>query len=385
MNWIAKVGTRKRTMLLYGLLLVPVIVMIAGLLRPRTVMVAPVTRDTVAAEVEGDGTVTVDVLANIGARISGRIDRGFAGEGDLVRRGQLIATVDATDLRRHVERAEARLGAARAAAWQSSRAWERERTLLASGAVSQEEADQYEERDRADASAVQAAEADLRYEEYELSEAEVSSLVSGVVTKRWVEPGDAVVVGQPIATVADTSVIYVAANVDQRFSGRIRAGQPATVILRGREGQPYRGRVYRVEPQADRAAEEMVVDVAFPLPPRELQIGQWAEVYVTVGEAKNALAVPKAAILPAGNSQFVFVIGPHNRVRRVPVQPRAMSPRLPMVAVTGDLKPGDRVILRPMGLSGGETVRVTPAPADEMSPQGTMRPQGDMSQKVMIP
>jgi Cu(I)/Ag(I) efflux system membrane fusion protein len=191
------------------------------------------------------------------------------------------------------------------------------------------------------------------------------------VTKRWVEAGDAVVAGQPVVSVADTSVIWVNANVDQRFAGQVQKGKLATVILRGRTSQPFRGHVYRVYPEADPVAEEILVQVAFPLPPMELQVGQWAEVYIEVGKASHALVVPKTAVMPMGEERFVFVAEPDGRIRRVKVEPGATSPRAPVVAVTGDLAPGEQVVLMPMGLKGGERVRVKP-------PTGKSMPGHDM-------
>lgn len=329
------------------------------LMKPREVMVAPVTKRHVDAEVQGSGTVTVNVLANIGAKITGRIKQVLVDERDLVRIGQIVADMEDTDLRREVDRARAALEAGRVSVWQRKRAWEREKKLVAEGAVSQEEADEYEERYKVAGSTVAAAEAELRLREFKLSEAKIPTLVSGVVTRRWINSGDAVVAGQTVFTVADPSVIFVGAYVDQRFAGQIHADQPATILLRGREDVPLRGEVYRVNPEADRAAEEMIVEVAFKIPVESIQIGQWADVYIQVGHEENALVVPKSAILPIANERFVFMVDPDGKVRRITVEPGATSPRLTIVAVKGDLKAGAFVILNPMGLKEGEVVRLT--------------------------
>jgi RND family efflux transporter MFP subunit len=320
-----------------------------------------VERDVVA-EAEGTGTVSTKVLAKVGSKINGRIERMLVDEGDIVKARQVVAVLEDTDLRRQVDLAGAQLEAARASAWEKERAWERAKRLLPSGAIGQEEADVAEERHRVAGKTVQVHEAQLRYQEFKLSETKVPTFVSGLVTKRWVEAGDAVVAGQPVVTVADTGVIWVDAHIDQRFAGQVRENQPATVILRGRSDRPIRGHVYRVYPEADPVTEEMLVQVAFPLPPKELQIGQWAEVYIEVGKASHALAVPKAAVMPVGNDRFVFVVGQDGRLRRVRVKLGPTSPRSPVVAVTGDLKAGEQVVLMPMGLKGGERVRGSQSP-----------------------
>lgn len=360
MSWKERVWNAKGKLLAYGLIALAVAAAVKVLvLDPREVSVAPVLTQDVVAEVQGTGTVTTKVLPRVGTKINGRIAKVLVDEGDFVKEGQLVALLEDDDFRHQVAMAKASLESARAFATQARLDYDRAKRLVGTAAISREEYDLYEQKFRTTESTVGVQEANLRYQEFKLTETKVTTFVGGLVTKRWVDPGDTVVAGQPVVTVADTSVIWVDANVDQRFAGKIRKGQPATVILRGRLDKPFRGYVYRVYPQADPVTEEMLVQVAFPLPAQELQVGWWAEVYIEVGTVTGALVVPKAAVMPFGNDRFVFVAGPDGKVRRVKVELGATSPRLPVVAVVGDLQAGDQVILRPIGLKGAETVRVT--------------------------
>jgi HlyD family secretion protein len=392
---LRKLGKR----LTYVLVAVAVFFFIkAKFLTPPTVMVASVTRRDVPAEVQGTGTVAVDVLANVGAKIPGRIERVFVDQSDFARKGQIVAQLEDTDIRRQLEDAQARVEAARAkeaaaraeveakraSEWQTQRAWDREKHLVATGAVSQEEADEYREQYETAESAVAAAkaevgaaqqevaaaESDVRLQEFELSETKIFTYLSGVVVNLPKRPGDAIVPGETVITIADPNLTMVDAFVDQRFSGEIRAGEPATVILRGRENEPLRGRVYRVDPQADPATEEMTVEIAFPLSPKLLEIGQWADAYIQVGEAKNALVVPQSAVMTMANGHTVLVAGKNNKVRAVKIQIVASSPRLPFVAVKGKLNAGDLVLTKPMGIQSGERVRAVQSPGPGPMPAG---------------
>lgn len=328
----------------------------ATVLRPPRVAVARVMRGDVAAEVEGTGTTTVNILANVGARITGRVDRILVDERSEVRRGQLMAVLSRTGLERRVQAAAARLRAAQARVWRARRDWLREKYLVDTGAVSRQEADAYRERYLVAQRDAGAAAAELRDRQYQLTKTRVLSLVGGLVVKRWIDPGDAVVAGQKLFTVANPSVIMVDALVDQRFSGRLRAGEPATVTLWG-ERRPVAGHVFRVSPQANPAAEQLTAEVQFHFPLRRMEIGQWANVYIKTGEARNALVLPRAAVAAMGGMRFVLAVGPKDRLRRVPVAIIASSPRNPKVAVRGQLRPGERVALRPMPLRPGERIR----------------------------
>ncbi|MBN9520143.1 efflux RND transporter periplasmic adaptor subunit [bacterium] len=350
----------RRLFIYAGLLLGAAALAKVFLLSPRDVTTAPVREQAIVAEVAGTGTVTTKVLAKVGSKLTGRVDKVLVDEGDTVKEGQLVALLEDTDLRHQVDRARARVEAAKATAQQTKHSWERAQALIRSGALSREEHDVYQEKFRVAESAIGVEEADLRYHEFKVSETRVVASAGGLVTRRWVEAGDAVVAGQPVVSVADTSVIWVDAHVDQRFSGKVRKDQAATVVLRGRADKPFKGRVARVYPEADPVTEEMLVQVAFPLPPSELQVGQWAEVFIEVGSVPNALVVPKAAVMPFGNDRFVFIADPDGTVRKVQVVPGATSPRAPVVAVTGGVNAGEQVIVKPIGLKGGEMVRVTP-------------------------
>lgn len=402
--------------LIYVLLVIAALVLVKYLFfTPPKVRVAQVRQQDFTGEVQGTGTINVDVLAEVGAKIPGRIERVLVDEGDFVRSGQVVATLEDTDIVQVLKRAQARLAAARmteqaaraaeqsaratvesaratqlarrATEYQTKRAWEREKHLVATGAVSQEEADQYEERNLTAAGALGAAEAEIgaavaqvaaagakvqaahseisateaevRLQQFNFSQTKIFTYVSGVVTDRPKRSGTAVVSGEAVIKVADPKITVVEVYLDQRFAGKIRAGQTATVILRGRENEKIPGRVYRIRPQADPAAEEMTVEIAFPLPPAELQIGQWADVYVQVSETKNALIVPKTAVMPMGEERVVLVADANNRVRQVKVESLASSPRSEVMAVAGDLKPGNLVLTEPMGIHPGQKVHPT--------------------------
>ena len=75
-----------------------------------------------------------------------------------------------------------------------------------------------------------------------------------------------------------------------------------------------------------------------------------------------------------GNDRLVFVAGQDGRARKVKVQVGATSPRLPVVAVTGELMAGEQMILMPMGLKGGERVRVKQSPGNALPGKELMPP-----------
>lgn len=336
-------------------------VVVAGFLffmtRPPIVHVAPVVRGDMPDEVEGTGTVTADAIAEISPKIIGRVEAVSVNEGDFVEKGQTLAILDETELKQRINVAKARLASATATSEERQREWSRELKLVESGAVSIEDSQQYTERMVVAQSAVAAAQAETKAAEYDLTLTRIPALFSGIITKRQVMPGSSVVPGQTMFTLADTRLIYVASHVDQDFTGKLKKGELATVILRGRETQPLSGNILRISPEADAATEETVAEVAFTLPRDDFILGQWANVFIRVGEAKNALIVPRSALMQMGNRTVVFVVDPTNVLRVESVVVLTQSPRQQMVAVKGNLQPEERVVLMPMGLTAGKKVR----------------------------
>lgn len=348
-------------------LLAVIVALVLVVRRPPVVRVATVQRGDMSAEVEGTGTVTADTVANVAPQITGRVEQVFVDEGDVVRKGQLLAQLDQGEWRHQLDAAQARLAAAVATARERHHEWQREQTLVTSGAVGKEEAQQYQERDAVAQSALAAARAELALAAYRLSLTGIHSLSDGVVTQRWVVPGAAVVPGQTMFTVADTHLVYVDTYTDQNFSGELHKGQPATILLRGHDDQPLHGSILRIRPRADAVTEETVAQVSFPWPSSlPFQMGQWANVFVQVRSAKDVLLVPRAALMPMGGADMVWTVDGQDRLHPVSVRVTASSPRSPTVAVSGALKVGDRVVLPslpPMTFHPGQKVRPSPAPS----------------------
>jgi HlyD family secretion protein len=337
--------------------------------RPPAVTVTTVQRGELAAEVEGTGTVSADVLANIASRITGRVERVFVDEGETVHAGQLLAQLDQDEWRQQIVSAQAKLDSAAASIRERHQEWLREETLVSSGAVGNEEAQQYRERDSVAQSVVDDAKAQLALAQYRLSLTSIRALSDGVVTQRWVVPGAAVVPAQTMFTVTGTNLVYVDTFTDQSLAGSLHTDQPATILLRGHEQQPFDGRILRIRPRADPITEETVAQVSFEWPASmPFQLGQWADVFIRTGIAKDALLVPKAAQVPMGRADVVvWTVDAKNRLHPVPVQVTASSPRSSMVAVSGALREGDRVVLMPMGLHTGQKVRPMAAAPEQMA------------------
>lgn len=323
--------------------------------RPVPVLVSEVVRGTAVEAVYANGTVEAVDRATVKAKVAGAIMDLRVAEGARVKRGDLLAVIEARPLEAELARAEAE---SRAAARQASagapqlavleaqaRALEadlgiarddrdRTRRLAESGAATPVEEDRARSRvavleaqlaaNRSQREALRielvarasGSSAAVRSVAARVADAELRAPLDGVVLSREVEPGEVVAVNQPILRVGDVDHLILECSVDEADVARVAAGDQAAIALYAFPGQVFRGRVTEVMPDADRLKKSFLVKVAFDAPPRGLRSGMSAEVNVVVQKHPGVLLAPVEAIDAAGTA-WVIADG---RAERRPVR-----------------------------------------------------------------
>lgn len=286
------------------------------------------------AEVMGTGTLEARVKSTVSPKIAGRVHEVLVDQGDHVKTGQLLFTLDDAELKQQVEIAHATL-----ALWQASldrlqadhdqakailesakKDFERVRNLLAKNAMSVEEGDKSTERLRiAEAGLsrsvaaqlegrkqITTAEKSLAYSEARLTDTQVVAPFDGLIVKRYRDPGDIGVPGSPILMLISTQEIWVSAWVDETEMSRLHPNQSARVVFRSEAGKNFQGKVTRLGREADRETREFVVDVRVVTLPENWAVGQRAEVYVEVDRKSDVPLVPTKFVFWQGNTPGVF-------------------------------------------------------------------------------
>lgn len=289
-------------------------------LRPMAVDRHVAASGTVVREVMGTGTLDARTRATVGAKIAGRMAELGADQGDLVKKDQLLARIDDTDLRRQVSAAEAVWRAAQSsivrAKADQTRAQavldqaQRDRTRLEplreANIASLDSLEQAGERlavaqaelGRAAAAIVEteqqaaAAEETVRMYQARLAEATLAAPFDGLVVRRVREVGDVVVPGTAVMTVVATDTLWISTWVDESAMGSIAVGQAARIVFRSDPGKGSRGEVLRIGREVDRESREFLVDVRIADPPVQWAIGQRAEVFIQTGATEAAVRLP---------------------------------------------------------------------------------------------
>ena len=350
-----------------------VVVTRSGPLAPVAVTVATVESSALAPGLFGVGTVESRYTYKIGPTLSGRLLRVVVDVGDRVAAGQLLAEMDAVDLDDRVRaqqailrRSEALLQESEARQGYALAQATRYEQLLAARSTSEELLSaRQQDRRLADAALAAAREEVTRARaEHQALRAQRNNLrlvapVAGLIASRSADPGTTIVTGQAVVEVVDPRSLWVHVRVDQGNAHGLRAGLPALVVLRSRDGKPLSARVLRVEPRADAVTEETLVKVVFesmpdPLPP----IGELAEVTVSLPSVPSAPVIANAAVHRINGSTGVWQVVDGD-LQFTPVSLGAANLD-GLVQVRSGLSVGDRVVVySAKSLSARSRIKVT--------------------------
>jgi RND family efflux transporter MFP subunit len=246
----------------------------------------------------------------IAAQVAGRVDRVSVAEGDWVKGGQVLAEIDPRPFNDQKRQAAAAVSQAKAAVESAKLNLDRTERLFQRGiAAGKEVEDARVQRAAADAALEQAAAA-MDTADRELSRTHVTSPISGQVVKRLVSVGEQVdgTAAAPIVEVANLDSVEVAAGIPAEHLGRVKVGQPATILSDAYPGQPLAGQIIAIAPAVDAATNTALARIRLANTGRLLKTGMFVQARVGLSEHKGALTVPPSAIAKSDGEAAVYVV-----------------------------------------------------------------------------
>ncbi len=137
-------------------------------------------------------------------------------------------------------------------------------------------------------------------------EIEIDSPVSGIVIDRKAFPNTYVEPGTKLYAVADLSTVWVYGEVFQNDIGRVKVGDPASIMVDAYPGETFPARVSFIWPEVDRATRRARVRLEIPNPQSRLLLGMFVDVRIRL-PLGNQLAIPAAGVFQSGTRQIAFV------------------------------------------------------------------------------
>ena len=334
---------------------------------------------------EYTGRFEASEQVEIRARVSGFLDSLHFRDGDLVKKGDLLFTIDPRPYRLSVDVSRADVARAKAQVELAQNEVERAEGLTQNRTITARDIDQRRANLNSAIGTLQGAEANLKTAELNLEWTQVRAPLAGRISNRRVDPGNLVAGGQSGATLLTTIVavdpinfVFDASEADYLRYSRLtkdlrkvtsrEEGSPAEVRLADEREWKRRGKIDFVDNALNARSGTIRGRAVFENKDQFLTPGTFGRLRLFAGEA-DALLVPDTVIVSDQASKIVLTVGPENKVVPKPVVLGQISGGLRVVRE--GLSPTDQVIIgglaNPMVRPGGT---VTPQPG-EIKPTAT--------------
>jgi len=293
------------------------------------------------------GTIQPWIEAKVGPQlISGYVDTVLVRPGDLVKHGQVIATLDcrnASASSRAVSmQARAIQAEQEAIAHEAARVAE----LKEGGFASPNEIERHAADSASKAAQLMETEARMQRATLEVNDCVLRAPFEGEIAARFVDPGAFVHPGTPVATVIDRRTVRVVGEVPEADFEVVAPSTPVQVQALATRRE-LRATIARRSPAADAATRTVHLEVDIPDPDRALPVGTTAELIVDVGQPAAATEVPLTAAAQRGNKATVYVVDgglAHKSVHAV------LGEREGNLYLETSLRPGSHVVTEGRGL-----------------------------------
>lgn len=309
-----------------------------------------------------NGNIAAWQEASVGSESSGlRLAEVRVNVGDRVRKGQVLATFSGETVAADVAQAKAALAEARATASDAAGNAARARTLSQTGALSQQQINQYQTAEQTAKARVEAAEASLAAQQVRNRNTQVLAPDDGVISSRTATVGSVVGAGTELFKLIRQGLLEWRAEVGAAELGKLSVGMPATITAPG--GTRVTGKVRSIAPTVDAQTRNALVYVDIPdvQASTGVKAGMFSRGEFLLGKSE-AMTVPQVAVVPRDGFNTVMVLQPDQHVRQVRVEAgRRVGDR---IEVRGELPKDARVVVAGAGfLNDGDMVRVSDAPA----------------------
>ena len=303
---------------------------------PAVSVASPLEKEVVEWD-EYTGRFDAMDTVEVRARISGFLNEVKFTDGAIVKKGDLLFVIDPRPFQRVLDRDRAALQGAKVQLEFAERDLERAKPLMANSTISQQVFDQRTQAVRAAEANVLSAEANVRAGELDVEFTQITSPVTGRISRKLVSEGNYLTGGSGSGTLLTTIVsidpIYFYFDVSeteflkyQRFGSVMMQPSahmsevPIELALQGDEGFPYKGRMSFIDNRIDQNTGSLRVRAVFDNPHQLFQPGLFARVRLAGSGKYKAILLPDMAVAADQSNRFVFVVADDGSVATKPVE-----------------------------------------------------------------
>ena len=266
------------------------------------------------------GTVEGLTSAIISSRYSGQVEEMNVENGQMVQVGTPLLRTDSQELGNNVRLAENGVRKATVNHDNIAVNCRRQQSLYDMGAVSKQNLEAAQTQYATSQAEVDDAAANLAIAQKRLSDATVTSPVTGVVANKQVTLGQMVSAGTQLMTVEQIDAVYVTVQVEQQDIDKVKIGREAKVKVDTYKDTVFTGHVAVINPVAGRDNRLFEVKIRVENPDFKLMPGMFAEITLAEEEARPVLTVPRGALTSRKGQNYVFVVDDEGKAKQLRVE-----------------------------------------------------------------
>lgn len=293
-------------------------------------------------------------------RVAGEIRELLVREGQPVKRGEVIARLDALDFQARLDEKLADLEGARAQLALAEKNRANQKALLDQKFISQNAYDSTQSTFQVSGARLKALEAQVRLAQKALDDTVLRAPISGIVSQRLAQPGEKLPVDAKLVELMDLGELEVEAPVPAGDIPSIRPGQAVNFRVEGFGDRTFSGRVGRINPSTQPGTRSILVYALLPNASGALKAGMFAKGAVTVSRIDRALVIPLAAVRIEGSQPVVYRVA-GGSLQRQPVKLGLQNDDEGVVQVLDGLDAQAQIVKSNLGvLRAGSQVKMAP-------------------------
>ena len=310
---------------------------------PSPVQVAIVKTKTVSTQISLVGTTEAFSESTVASEVSGVVKLFPVKEGNFVKKGDLLVKLKETELKLRLKGVVAGKKRIQANLQNAEKELKRVSKLKETNSIAEKQYDTAFYTYRAFSQELLQNESEIELLKYELKQQKVLAPFSGFVAKEHTQIGEWINKGGPVVTLLDLDNVQITVDVPERYSVLLLPQGNVKVSIKSVSNNFFSGKIYSVLPQGNPDSRTFPVRIHLENPDHKIKSGMEAMVTFNLATEKKALLVPKDAVVTAGDNRLVFMV---NDGKAISVPVKIIGYYDGDVAVEGNLKPGDQVVIR---------------------------------------
>jgi len=282
--------------------------------KPRSVNAVLIASRDLPVVVNAVGRLMANREVVLSSQVSGIVQSYSVDTGDAASVDQRVVTLDSTDYQLALNEAQANLLSARARYVAAKNSFQRAGQLLPDNVITPEYYEKIEANFKAAQATVSQAEAVVDINRRRLDKTVIKTPFEGLVTRRLVETGQNINVGDPVLAIADMRSMRVKIHVNEQDYVHLDHDDTVTVLIEAYPERSFPGQVDRIGVQADPHTNTFEVEILVANSNLILKAGLTATVNITIDEIQDAIMIPQNCILFRENRKEVFVVADNDKV-----------------------------------------------------------------------